>query len=208
MEKSIIFVTIPNVKVSVVYKENTTTIGSILNAFNDSYYGGNCMLGGSYELRHVDGSKFDTSVCRNKTPEDLKFHDKYYLYLNDVSEDTNQIFDNIPESYLGGQNIKITVQSLTGQKYVLDVCTKMPIIYIKYLLYKETGVNTGQQRLSTNKIGLSNEKTIEDYNITGDDTIFLCLKLRAGMWHHSTKDAGIMLQKYNKLYAKPDIINI
>jgi hypothetical protein len=199
MDSRLIFVTIPKVEITVEYKSDCTTLGAIMQAFSYNYYQ-TCMMGGTYEIRTISNYKI-TANDYDKRPNDLSLKKIDYLYLYDKIEYDVE-YDYVPDEYLLGENINITIKALTGKKYKFNINTHMTILYIKYLLYKEINYPTSQIRLRFNSTELINNTTINENNIKDGDELFILLRLRSGMWYHSSEQAGLMFQKHNKLVVE------
>ena len=69
--------------------------------------------------------------------------------------------------------MQIFLRLTSGKMYTLDVETTWTVAKLKEAIYERTGLGTNQQRLMFTSNSLENDKTLEDYNIAHECTIFL-----------------------------------
>ena len=71
----------------------------------------------------------------------------------------------------------LTVKTLTGQSYNLDVLSDSTINFVKSNIEEQEGIPVAQQRLIFGGKQLEDGKTLADYKIEDEFTIHLVLKL-------------------------------
>ncbi|WP_293917657.1 MULTISPECIES: ubiquitin-like protein [unclassified Sphingobacterium] len=76
----------------------------------------------------------------------------------------------VSENTLGYQ---IFVKTLTGRTYTINVNSSDYISQIKAMLQTKTGIEVSKQRLIFASKQLEDNKTLSDYNIVKESTIFL-----------------------------------
>jgi hypothetical protein len=73
------------------------------------------------------------------------------------------------------------VKTLAGKNITLEMKPDDSIHSLKQILFEKEGIPIEQQRLIFSGKQLEDNKTIQDYNIQKDNTIYLVLRLRGGM---------------------------
>jgi len=76
--------------------------------------------------------------------------------------------------------MQITVKTLTGKKINLTVEITQTIYECKELISNNQGIEVSQIRLIYLGKLLSDEKTLEDYNVLSNNIIHMVLQLRGG----------------------------
>ncbi|KAI9598413.1 neddylin [Syncephalis fuscata] len=74
----------------------------------------------------------------------------------------------------------IKVKTLTGKEIEIDVETSDKITRVKERVEEKEGIPPIQQRLIYGGKQMSDEKTLDDYKITGGSVLHLVLALRGG----------------------------
>lgn len=89
----------------------------------------------------------------------------------------------------------VSVKTLTGKTFNMEVTSDMPVRVAKYLIKCKEGIPIDQQRLIFNGIQMEDDRTLGDYNIQVKSVLHLVLKLRGGMMQECSGRDG----KYNPL---------
>eukprot|EP01040_Poterioochromonas_malhamensis_P004917 gene4917-5275_t len=76
--------------------------------------------------------------------------------------------------------MQIFIKTLTGRKQALNFENDSTVASVKQALQEKEGIQVDQIRLIYSGKQLSDEKTLEDYNVTAGGTIHMVLQLRGG----------------------------
>ena len=76
--------------------------------------------------------------------------------------------------------MQIFIKTLTGRKLPLNFESTQTILDVKNSLQEKEGIQVDQIRLIYSGKQLSDEKTLQDYNIVAGGTIHMVLQLRGG----------------------------
>lgn len=82
-----------------------------------------------------------------------------------------------------GDSFPIHFKTLTGEIYTIKVSQQTKIEDVKLLYQKETGVRADIQRIIFSGKQLEDGRSVKDYNIEQDSTLYSILRLRGGMMH-------------------------
>ena len=156
----------------------------------------------SYNSESKNASKIQHSKIN--TPEDTfleikqKKSSKSYSSSessnnNDIKNNSDFDVDNDLDNYDENINKKLNkmqifVKTLTGRTYLLDVEQTDTIIKLKEMIQEKYGIPPDQQKFFFNKRILNNNKTIKDYKILKEQTIYLILRLRGGFIDKLSKE--------------------
>ena len=117
-------------------------------------------------------------------------HDKYRLWdSGKLLEEDRTLFDYnikgystlvLAESFLGVNDIKIQVNTLTGKKIGLHISRSAPVKCLKELIQDKEGIPPDQQRIIYSGCQLEDDKLLAFCNISNESVIHLILRLRGG----------------------------
>jgi len=102
-------------------------------------------------------------------------HDAREEILEDKRDTDNRMRANLSDAAF-----EITIKSLSGNSFILDVEPSDTIIEIKNKIYDVKGVPTRIQRLNNVGRTLEDDRILSDYNIQRGSVIYCLLPLRAG----------------------------
>jgi ubiquitin len=147
----------------------------------DNIFGG--LFGGSYSL--VD----DKNQATHNT--DLtKMFDKMYnecgININECLVQAEEELKHNSMKKIGyspnraPSEIELYVKTLTGKTITIYVDPSETIGHLKNLIQDKQGSPPDQQRLIYDTIQLEDDRTLNDYNIQNESTIYMVLRLRGG----------------------------
>nr|ACD54719.1 ubiquitin-like protein [Adineta vaga] len=85
---------------------------------------------------------------------------------------------------------QLIIKTLTGKDLTLNVNSEMDIATVRELIQGKEGIPSDQQRLINRGIQLEDGKTLSDYSIERETTLYLVLRLRGGMYHFTSGRQG------------------
>jgi ubiquitin-like protein Nedd8 len=110
--------------------------------------------------------------------------DPFAQELLDNIEQIHMIPYRAPRKHISieGQQIVITVKTLTTREYQIPTTTTTTIEQFKEKIEETTGFDINSQNLIFNGKRLENERTLETYSITDNASMHITLSLRGGMY--------------------------
>lgn len=78
--------------------------------------------------------------------------------------------------------MQIYIKTLTGRKQALNFENENTVLEVKQALQEKEGIQVDQIRLIFSGKQLSDEKTLQEFNVTAGGTIHMVLQLRGGSW--------------------------
>ncbi|GAB9468350.1 hypothetical protein Gpo141_00005669 [Globisporangium polare] len=76
--------------------------------------------------------------------------------------------------------MQIQIKTLTGRKQTFNFEPDNTILHVKQALQEKEGIQVDQIRLIYSGKQLSDDKTLQDYNVAAGGTIHMVLQLRGG----------------------------
>lgn len=76
--------------------------------------------------------------------------------------------------------MQIFIKTLTGRKQALNFDSNNSVLEVKQALQEKEGIQVDQIRLIYSGKQLSDEKSLQDYNVAAGGTIHMVLQLRGG----------------------------
>ena len=102
-----------------------------------------------------------------------------HLELISKNQDAFIRLINEPNSRGGDMRMKISIKSMTGKTFSLDVRPSNSVGEVKCLIWDKEGMPPDQMRLVFNSEQLQDDdRTLSDYNIEKDSVLHLLLKIR------------------------------
>lgn len=92
----------------------------------------------------------------------------------------HSLFRSILRSNLTLVSSQIFIKTLTGRKQAFNFEPENQVLAVKQALQEKEGIQVDQIRLIHSGKQLSDDKTLESYNITAGATIHMVLQLRGG----------------------------
>ena len=130
---------------------------------------------------HNDASTTTPGDVSDTTSDDDLYHNWAMEQLHrDDSDDDIQIF----------------VKTTTGKTITLDVLSSDTIEFVKEQLQNKTGAPAFDQRLIYGTKNLENDRTLSDYNIQKESTLYQLLRLRGGA-PDADDDMGVLAISMN-----------
>lgn len=79
--------------------------------------------------------------------------------------------------------MQIFIKTLTGRKQQFNFENDTTVLAVKQALQEKEGIQVDQIRLIFSGKQLSDEKTLQEYNVAAGGTIHMVLQLRGGQHH-------------------------
>ncbi|AYV81376.1 MAG: putative ubiquitin [Harvfovirus sp.] len=158
---------------------------------NESVYNVKCRV---EELADMFNEKYD-----------LTFENKFLSRWLTLKDHNIKDGECLHLTYSGEKSIQIFIRSFSGKTLTLDIYQNDDVEQIKIQIYNKEGVVSDKQRLVFAGRQLQNGQTLADYNIRGDATIHLCLRLGGGMFHETSgRNGGYKELQSIYFVIKPD----
>jgi len=77
--------------------------------------------------------------------------------------------------------MQINIKSITGKSFTVNTDSAETVADIKRKISEREGIPGDQQRLVFGGKQLEDNRLLSDYNITGESTVHLVLRLRGGL---------------------------
>ena len=85
-----------------------------------------------------------------------------------------------------GTTLQIYVKTLLGETVTFRISSDATVAQLKAEIERKEEIPTDQQRLIFTGMQLEDQRLLSDHNIQNESTLHLVLRLRGGMFHHTS----------------------
>jgi len=194
-----------------IYNPENTSLGRVINRLFDNY-----------ECKSIDrnqismhSDELDKPLCEldsNKLMRTFKFSQTTTFIMKKTSiirpQDPGTLIDSekhLKKLLAAGNTFQIFCKDLRGRTFCLNVRPDFSIFDIKLLNSHLANVPINQQRLVHHGKALDDSDTVEKLGIQKEQTLYMVLNLRGGMYDETSgRDGGYGALQSNVFMIEPD----